>query len=169
MSTRLPPPLIHSARVLHYAIVDASIRYTRSTAVYVGGAEIGPVPRLAVCRSLVDNSVILFHCDDDWNALSSSGSGDVENVLAIANRLYDGVASKWSNSPYTEIEVAKAITDDHADQRCSFCGRYHFELGDELMVSGNKASICSKRITRLHADFVAHAAGGDVIEDEHVE
>jgi hypothetical protein len=135
----------------------------------VDGVELGPVPRLVVCRNLVDDSVVLFHCDDDWNALGCSGSGDVQNVLAVANRLYDGIVSKWSNSPYTEIEVAKAIADDYADQRCSFCGRYHIELGEEMMVSGNKAAICGKCITRLHADFVMHVAGGEAIEDERVE
>jgi hypothetical protein len=168
MSALIPPPLIESARVLQYAIVDAGVRYTACSVLYVGGVELGPVPRLAVCRNLADDSVVLLHCDDEWSSLGCSGSGSVDEVLAHANRLYDGIALKWQVSPHSEVEVVKALVDEWGDFRCSFCGRYPFELGEASWISGEKACICSRCVERLHTDLLEHSAGAEAIDDQRV-
>jgi len=166
MSALIPPPLIDSARVLHYAIVDASVRYTGSSVLYVDGVEIGPVPRLAICRDVADDSIVLLHCDDEWASLGCAGCGSVDDALSHANRLYDGIAVKWQVSPHSEVEVVKALVDEWGDFRCSFCGRYPFELGEASWISGEKACICNQCVERLHADLFGHSAGAGAIGDQ---
>jgi hypothetical protein len=153
MDALKPPPLIDSCRVLHYAIVDSDVRFTRCSVLYVDDVELGAVPRLAVCKNLIDDSILLLHCDEKWSSLGSSGSGDVESVIVQANRLYDGLASKWVKSPYSELDVAKFFADSYADQRCSFCGRYHIELDGTPIVEGTNAAICGECIERLHGEL----------------
>lgn len=147
---RIPPPLIATSRVLHYAIVDGEVRYTRSSVLYSGGKEVGPVPCLAISRNLVDDSVMLLHCDQDWNCLGASGSGSIEGVMNDANRLYEGIAAKWMRAPYSDVAFLKAFADDYESQRCSFCGRYHFEMDDAGMIQGTQARICTDCVERLH-------------------
>jgi len=147
---RIPPPLIDASRVLHYAIVDAEVRYTRSSVLYCGDVEVGPVPCLAISRNLVDDSIVLLHCDQEWNCLGASGSGGVEDVMNQANRLYEGLAAKWVPAPYTDVAFLKAFADAYESQRCSFCGRYHFEMGDEGMIEGSQAWICTGCVERFH-------------------
>ena len=69
--------------------------------------------------------------------------------MAHANRRYEGLETKWRKAPYSEAEFAKAVADEYRDERCSFCGRYHFQI-DALMVEGDRAMICGDCIERLH-------------------
>ena len=150
MTDDVVPPLIDCARVLHYANVDDSIRYTPKNQIFTGGAELGAVPRLAIVRNLVDDGIMLLHCDEEWTSLGVPGSGSVEDVMAHANRRYEGLEGKWHKAPYSEAEFAKAVADEYRDQRRSFCGRYHFQI-DALMVEGDRAMICGDCIKRLHS------------------
>ncbi len=144
------PPLISCARVLHYAIVDEAVRFTPRGKIYVGDAQLGAVPRLAIVRNLVDDEIMLFHCDGEWRCLGSSGSGDIDEVMAHANRRYEGLETKWQKAPYADAEFAKAVADEYRDERCSFCGRYHFQI-DTQMVEGDRAMICGECVQRFHA------------------
>jgi hypothetical protein len=64
-----PPPVIDSARVLAYALVD-EIEYKKWGALYSGDTLIEKVPRLAICSNLgKDIGPMLFHCDENWNFL----------------------------------------------------------------------------------------------------
>lgn len=76
--------------------------------------------------------------------------------MSHANRRYDGLADKWRKAPYSEAEFAKAIADQHGEERCSFCGRYHFEIETPMAV-GHRARICGECIGRLH--IAVEAAG----------
>jgi len=100
-------------------------------------------------RNLVDDEVMLLHCDEEWTSLGCSGNGSIEDVMAHANRRYEGLETKWRKAPYSEAEFAKAVADEYRDERCSFCGRYHFQI-DALMVEGDRAMICGDCIERLH-------------------
>lgn len=153
MTTQSAPILIECARVLHYATVDEGVRYTPRSAIYVNGEELGAVARLAIVRNLVDQDIMLLHCDSEWNVLGSSGSGDVESVMTHANRRYEGLDSRWQKAPWSDVEFAKALTDQFRDQRCSFCGRYHFQV-DSMMVEGDRAMICGECIVRLYSASV---------------
>jgi hypothetical protein len=150
MTNGAVPPLIDCARVLHYAVLDHEVHYTPRNAIYVDGIELGAVPRMAVVRNLSDADIMLFHCDDDWTCLGVSGHPSVEDALAYANRRYAGLAGKWREAPYSEAEFAQAVAEQHGEERCSFCGRHHFQV-DVPMVEGDRARICGDCIARLHA------------------
>lgn len=156
MNDESVPPLIDCARVLHYAIVDETVRYTPKGKIFANDEELGAVPRLAIVRNLVDDDILLFHCDEAWTCLGVSGKGGIEDVMADANARYDGLAGKWHVAPYSDMDFARALLDECRDERCSFCGRFHFEI-DALMVEGDRAMICGDCIDRFHASI----QGGD--------
>lgn len=150
------PPLIDCARVLHYAVVDDSVRYTPKGRIFVGDVELGAVPRLAIVRNLVDDGILLLHCDEEWASLGVSGGGSIEDVMAHANRRYEGLEGKWREARYSDAEFAKAFVDAYRDQRCSFCGRYHFQI-DGMFVEGDRAMICGECVERLHSALADEA------------
>src|ERR1700746_3184366 len=91
-----PPPVISSARVLHYAIVDKSIVFRDRTRLYVGGVLLGRVPRLAICENLgEDIGTLLFHCNSKWEVLGTSGGASVAETKEHAERNYPGIGKKW--------------------------------------------------------------------------
>jgi len=61
------------------------------------------VPRLAICETVPDGELLLFHCDRRWKVLgvqswNSSASSHIASVKAIkerAERYYAGISSKW--------------------------------------------------------------------------
>jgi hypothetical protein len=57
-----PPPCLCFSRVLAYAFVDATVDFTGKQCLLVDGKELGPVSRLAICRNLDDEDIMLFHC-----------------------------------------------------------------------------------------------------------
>ena len=150
MTEETVPALIDCARVLHYAIAGEGVRYTPKGKIFTGGVELGAVPRLAIVRNLADDEIMLLHCDEGWASLGVSGKGTVEDVMVHANARYEGLAEQWRESPYSDAEFAKAVADAYRDERCSFCGRYHFQT-DGPMVGGDRATICRDCVNRLHA------------------
>jgi hypothetical protein len=46
-----PPPIIDSAKVLAYAVLDSTITHTGKAKVYYAGRLVGPVSNLAICRN----------------------------------------------------------------------------------------------------------------------
>ena len=58
-----PPPVLDNARVLEYAIVDSSVRFSGSLQLFHGGKRVGPVPGLAICRDPDVVGLLPFHCD----------------------------------------------------------------------------------------------------------
>ena len=65
-----PPPVLHGARVLAYAVVDSSVQYTERQALYVDGELLGAVPRLAICQNIGVEDVMVLHCDGEWNVVA---------------------------------------------------------------------------------------------------
>jgi hypothetical protein len=135
-----PPPVIDSARVLSYAFVD-DIPYRKYGRLYSGDTLVEKVPRLAICANLgKDIGPMLFHCDDQWNSVASSGDKSVGLVKALAEQNYPGVAARWVDLN-TSVEDALQYYDDHIDGRkCSFCGKRAFETRG--WVEGKSAIIC---------------------------
>lgn len=153
MNREPPPPVIDSARVLSYAFVD-DIPYRRSGSLFVDGVLLEHVPRLAICTNLgKDIGPMLFHCDDEWNALGTSGSKSVEEVKEDAERNYPGVAARWVDID-TTVEAAVAYYDEQSGGlKCSFCGKRPYEV--EEWVEGKDAIICRGCIESYHRDFQA--------------
>lgn len=117
MTKTPPPPVIASARVISYAFVD-DIPYRRWGKLYNGDTLVEKVPRLAICRNLgKDIGLLLFHCDEDWEVLGTSGGDSLEAAKEEAEHNYPGVAARWVDVN-TSIEDALRFYDDRACKGC---------------------------------------------------
>jgi len=152
-----PPPVISSARVLHYAIVDKSIVFRDRTRLYVGGVLLGRVPRLAICANLgEDIGTLLFHCNSKWEVLGTSGGASVAETKEHAEHNYPGIRKKWVKLGTTR-KAALAYYDSIEGRRiCSFCGKRPFEV--EGLVEGRRATICRGCVELYHEAFCGAAA-----------
>src|SRR4051794_439950 len=105
MEREPPYPVIDGARVIAYAFVD-DVPYRHRGALIVDGLLVEHVPRLAVCVNLSDDeSVLLFHCDAEWNVLGAAITASVATAKLQAQENYPGVASRWTDLN-TSVELA---------------------------------------------------------------
>lgn len=137
-----PPPTLDCCRVLAYAIVDDSVRYTGQGMLFVGDQEVGPVPRLAICQDGESGRVFLFYCGHDWTTLASSGAISPEAAKNTAERMYAGVSALWIDALVTEEEAAKHLDEIWSGWRCNFCGRRPIDFENPRFITKNGAWIC---------------------------
>ena len=103
VSLETPPATLDGCRVLAYAVVDDSVAFTGRLRLNVGGKWLGRVPRLAICEWDFKPELVLLHCDDSWNVLGLQGwnAPDVHGpetiaeVIAAAEKYYEGLQSHW--------------------------------------------------------------------------
>lgn len=145
-----PPPVLAFARVLEYAVLTSSVRYGGHSALFVGGKDLGPVPRLAICQPLSETTFTLFHCGDDWDVLGSSGYASVAEAKARAERIYAGVSACWIDRQVTEADAAEYVERESGHERCRFCGRLPVDV-ERLVVHERGGPICNTCIEELHA------------------
>jgi hypothetical protein len=143
-----PPPVLDSARVLHYAVVDDSVGYTGRDLLTVGGVEIGRVPCLAICQNRFEPDILLFHCDPEWTVLGCSGHDSVEAAKRSIERNYPGLSSRWIEAQFTDAEVERYLEELYGHGRCSFCGKRPDQV--DRMIAGGNACICDRCIGELH-------------------
>src|ERR1700722_19556514 len=135
-----PPPVIDSARVVSYAYVD-DIPYVRYGRLFVGDKLLEAVPRLAIVVNLgKDIGPMLYHCDEEWNCLGTSGAGSVSAVKALAEHNYPGVASRWVEVDTSLEEALRYYDEGTRSKICSFCGKRPFDL-DGGWIEGRTAII----------------------------
>ena len=120
-----PPPVLDMARVIAYAIVDEAVEWTGRQALFVGGKELGRVPRLALCQNVSGTlkDVLVFHCDDQWEVLGCTGGDTIEAAMASAERAYRGITNKWIFTNVTEEQAVAWMKEHLKDMACSFCDR----------------------------------------------
>lgn len=93
--------------------------------------------------------VLLFHCDNEWNVLGTSGGEDVEGAKKLAERNYPGVSARWTDLN-TSIDSALEYYDEQTGRaRCSFCSKRPFEI--DGWIEGDNARICYSCIKQLSA------------------
>ena len=150
--------MINSARVVSYARVD-DIPYRRHGRLFVGERLLEAVPRLAIVINLGKGigPPMLFHCDDEWNCLGTSGAESVTAVKAHAEKNYPGVSARWVDIN-TSIEDALRYYDEQTGSlSCNFCGKRPFET--EGWVEGRAANICRACIETYYRDLHEPDAG----------
>jgi hypothetical protein len=143
-----PPPVLDCAWVLEYAEVDESVRYTGKSTLYVGGKELGAVPRLALCQNLDEAEVMIFHCDREWNVLGTGSAPSLSAARESAERAYSGISAKWIKSRYSREEAEKYLSESWAEERCSFCGRMPHQVSS-LVHGQTGAKICNLCVSEL--------------------
>ena len=143
-----PPPVLASSRVLAYAVADEHVAYTGRHAVFVAGQVLGPVPRLAIGRSLAGSDVVLLHCDAEWDVLGVGGYASVEEAKQRAEDSYSGLAGKWQQVSFSDAEVEAFLDEEDRGLICSFCGRHPHEV-DRIITGHGGAAICEICIRAL--------------------
>jgi hypothetical protein len=158
-----PPPVLDGARVIAYAIVDDTVRWTGRQKLFRGDILVGAVPRLALCQALGGDltDILLFHCDDAWSVEAVSGSPTLEGSKALAERAYAGIGARWVHLDATP-EQAHAWLAAHADAdalaHCAFCNAS--PSGNRRFVVFRNASVCEACVGRLGRELRA-TAGSD--------
>ena len=140
------PPIIASARIVEYAVIDDDVTLTGQTVRFVGGRAPGTAPRLAIGIDLATLSIRLMHCDQEWNILSASEHNSVDAAKQAAERVYAGVGAKWRGTSFSDSEVAAFLNAEDEGLICSFCGRHPHEY-EKLVTGHDGAAICDRCIT----------------------
>jgi ClpX C4-type zinc finger len=150
--TTKPPPLLASARVLEYAVVDESVGYSGKSWVFVGDRELGRVPRLAVCEAFETGESLLLYCSEDWEVLAAAKYDSPSRAKARAERTYPGVARCWVNAGVSREEALALSEQESRALSCSFCGRKPEQVRN-LIVQGDSriCNICVAQFTRTLA------------------
>jgi hypothetical protein len=147
-----PPPAINSARVVAYAFVD-DIPYRQHGRLFVGDKILGAVPQLAIVVNLgKDIGPMLFHCDENWNCLGTSGAENVPAVKKLAERNYPGVASRWVDVDASVEDALRYYDEQTGSLTCDFCGKRPFEF-EGGFAGGREAIICRTCVNAYHAAF----------------
>jgi hypothetical protein len=90
-----PPPVLDSARVLHYVVISKDIEFSGRSLLFVDGKELGPVPCLAICEEKETGGVLLFHCASDWTVLGCSAHASISEAQKRAEHVYRGASTCW--------------------------------------------------------------------------
>jgi hypothetical protein len=98
-----PQFLLDAARVLRYAELDE--RAGRYAAVVSGvPVDSATVKGLAIVETLLDGTIFLLHCNDEWETVAYSAHASADAAQAAALEAYPPAAQRWSNY--------RALTDD---------------------------------------------------------
>jgi hypothetical protein len=150
------PAIIDSAYVRAYAEAGADIRFTGRQCIYVGGELAGPAGKLAICEN-GPNDFLLLLCDPDWNSFACAADESIEELLATAERWYEGIDKKWVFTHFSPEEDQRNMREYYAGQECSFCGRLPTEY--ENSFPSESAVICFECVERLHSAMVNFKSG----------
>lgn len=146
-----PPPTIASDRILHYAVLDDSVGYSKGHGLlFVDGEEIGRVPLLAICQSRNKSEVVLYFCEKGWNSLAVSMHDSVANAKRRAERIYPGSSECWEESNVSEEEVSQHLERVYKDFRCSFCGK-RGDLVGQMFAGNGDVQICDECVAEFNA------------------
>lgn len=134
-----PPPALVGARLIAYAILDASIPYAGQGSVFVGGKVLGRVPRLALTRS--GGQACVAYCTRAWRVLAIFCFSTVREARRHAERKYPGVCRRWRRVHVTQRQVDRYVRQLWKGQECSFCDRHPDQI-ENMMARGRRVRIC---------------------------
>ena len=147
--TTKPPPVLASARVLEYAILDGSVGFSGKSRVFVERRELGRVPRLAIGETLEGGEVLLLYCDEDWSVLAAAGYRSPTHAKARAERTYPGVSRLWADAGVSRDAALAYAEEESRDFKCSFCGRRPDQVRNLLAQGAARiCNLCVAEFTR---------------------
>ena len=152
-----PPPIIGGGRLLYYAILGKSIRYSGRKLVFVGDAktkklkELKKVPCVAIvdgvtCLGKEEKELGLMYCNRDWHSIAYAPYPTVEEAMHRAERMYPGVEKLWIKAKATR----KRINEYIANNSCSFCGNVKPALIKHIIKNHEGVAICNFCIDVLY-------------------
>ena len=156
-----PPPVIHSARTILYAVNDNSVQFTGRINLFVGDdlEKLGEMPLLAICENYCSpGDILLFFCNYEWEPQGTIGFESVEAAKKKAEVGYKGINKKWVNAEASKDDLDKFLREVYEVDpdtewwkiECAFCGKDDSEV-DRMLGSGNeKTYICDNCIKTLY-------------------
>ena len=156
-----PPPVLDFARLIAWAVVDSSVRWTGRQKLFVGDKNLGAVPRLAICQNVSGplTDVLLFHCNDEWDVLGVSGAKSHEEVRQMAERAYEGINAKWQEVNTSSAEAEAWIRKHQPTYLCAFCGKLPTEMAN--FFHSEHAAICADCVQEMHRQIHAQPTSDD--------
>ncbi|QMU60622.1 MAG: hypothetical protein GKR92_02485 [Gammaproteobacteria bacterium] len=150
-----PPPVIHSARMLSYAVNDDSVNYTDRIELHVGVdskfKRVEEVPLLAICRNYVKpQDILLFFCNSEWEPQGTIAFDSVDEAKQKAERGYEGISHNWIDSPHSDNQVNDFLREEYEvdpntewwKTECFFCGIDNDSETGTVMLLGKNGYLC---------------------------
>jgi hypothetical protein len=109
-----PPPAIAYARLLYYAALGKSIRYSGCKLMFVGYdknkklKELKKVPCIAIGVGKFmgeEEEIQLIYCDKDWESIARVPYASIEDAMRRAERMYPGISALWIKSKVTKKQA----------------------------------------------------------------
>jgi hypothetical protein len=148
VGARRPLPVVDSCKLLAYAVLGKSARYSGHSYLFINGRELGPVPRLAIRQPLGKADVLLLHCAADWSVLGASPYPSLEAAKHQAERIYPGAAAYWRDANVSEQQVADYLATLWKGRECTLCGKRPDQVA--AMVEHGGRNFCDGCIANLY-------------------
>ena len=154
MRSTKPPPVIDSAQVIAYAILDQTVRWTGRQVLYVGDELLGAVPRLAICRNLFGElqDFLIMHCDNRWNVLGVVSAPTLRESMQKSERWYEGISKHWVKTHTSKKIAERWLRAQCAGDACSMCRKIPPET--DGMFSKGTVNICFFCIRKMHQSII---------------
>jgi ClpX C4-type zinc finger len=152
-----PPPVLATCRILWHATIRKPAQYSGHSHLFVNGREVGPVPRLAICENLArrEEGAALLHCGRNWSVLGVAGYKSIREARARAAHIYPGVEKQWIRGTVSKRQAIAYLNEVvWRGQRCGFCGKRPYEVGQWF--TGRGASICDGCVRSLSRNLSAN-------------
>jgi hypothetical protein len=149
-----PLSLYYPAYVVEYANVDSTVKFIDRRTLNVGGEWLGAVPKLAICRNIETFEFELSHCSGDWESLCSvQTAATIEAIKEVAEKHYRGIGAKWVETHYKESDAIALFESAKEAEKCSFCGKSHYDTDIHNMIVGEKARICDSCVRAFYQEL----------------
>ena len=89
------PAVIGGYKVVCYASIDSSHRFTGKTKQIVRGELMGAMSGLAICKPDKTDEFYLFGCDSKWNVVTDTWHQSLSEAMEQAEFEYEGVTQAW--------------------------------------------------------------------------
>jgi hypothetical protein len=138
-----PPPALDCARVIEFAVIDKTVHFEQQGCLIVDGKIVGRVPNIAICQNLDESTLMIFHCDADWNVLGIQADyRSLQEAKSKLEKSYVGLApTAWICTAFSIEDAVEYIRNIFSGEECSFCGRVPPQIN--RIISKNKVRICN--------------------------
>lgn len=89
------PAQLNNADVILFTSLGSRHKPTGACRHIVAGELLGAAAGLAICQYKSDEGFYLFYCDAQWNVITDTWHGTLEDAKAQAEFEYEGVSTTW--------------------------------------------------------------------------
>jgi hypothetical protein len=144
-----PPEFWASGPVIEFAILPRALPFRGQGLHYVGGIDLGRVPRLALCRDLLKKEIVLIFCDRRWRIKGVAAYASVAKAKKRAERMYPGSTAHWVDLKVSQKRAATYLARTWRNQDCLFCQKIPPQV--DAMWTVGRGRICADCVRDFHA------------------